>query len=610
MSFTPRTFEEIRDDAIAYVRMQTDLTDFEVGSVIRTIIEAAALEDDEQYFQMVQLLDAFRLSSSTGQDLDDRVADFNIVRLQPQSATGYIVIQNGNLVTSTLSFNTIPGATTVLVGNSTKFPTSGFPVNVRIGEGTTLVEDNTITGNNTTTGQLTFGSALNNSHSVGDRVSVVSGTNIQLVPGIRGQVPATSTSPAVVFVSVDTGTLVAGNLSSTPIKVRAEIPGTAGNVGTAQITQFVSSPPFDGAALTNQSNTSGGRDIESDDELRDRAFASIQSLSRGTVLTLQQGVLGVEDPVTSQRVTTSNVLESFVTNEVTVYVDDGTGFTPDEVELARTFLHTNIGIAASSVVLDDVSNYPSQGVLIIEPSDLSKMEIIAFTAVNYATNTVTLATITAHAHIAGVEVSVVDQLTSNAESGESFFDLSKSPVVRASFRLWVKPPSQNPQLMTEDTDYFLNRGVGQIEFIGSGVAAGSAVIASYSYYTGLIAQVQKVINGDPTDPTNYPGLRAGGVRVIADTPVIRRVSVRLAISAKHGFQEQDLVPSVRETVEAYINGLGIGADVVLAEIIRRVMSVTGVADVVVSLPTSNVVVLENELPRPIDAAGTSLVSVN
>jgi hypothetical protein len=170
MAFVPRTYDEIRDDMIAFVRMQTDLTDFEIGSAIRTIIEAAALEDDEQYFQMVQLLDAFRLSSASGQELDDRVAEYGVVRLQPESSSGVVYIQDENLVTSLLAFNVLAGATLVFLDDTTKFPTSGFPFTMRLGEGTVFVEEVTVSANNTSLGRLTT-SALVNPHSIGDRPS-------------------------------------------------------------------------------------------------------------------------------------------------------------------------------------------------------------------------------------------------------------------------------------------------------------------------------------------------------------------------------------------------------------------------------------------------------
>ena len=53
MAFQPRSFPQILAEMIAYVQSNTVVSDFNVGSVARTLLEAAALEDDEQYFQMV-----------------------------------------------------------------------------------------------------------------------------------------------------------------------------------------------------------------------------------------------------------------------------------------------------------------------------------------------------------------------------------------------------------------------------------------------------------------------------------------------------------------------------------------------------------------------------
>ena len=45
------------------------------------------------------------------------------------------------------------------------------------------------------------------------------------------------------------------------------------------------------------------------------------------------------------------------------------------------------------------------------------------------------------------------------------------------------------------------------------------------------------------------------------------------------------------------------------EAFERAMAIAGMFDVVVTTPTSNVTVLENELPVPFDASGNSLVTV-
>ena len=277
MSFVPKSFEEIRDLMLGYVRMHTQLTDFEVGSVIRTIIEAAALSDDDQYFQMVQLLEAFKLSTSSGQDLDNRVQEFDVIRLQPASATVSIKIFDGALTKDSLNVDAASGITSLVLADSSEFPTAGYPYTVRVGEGTISVEDVSVTLNTLSSNTLSLAAATTKAHSFGDRVAVVAGADRSLPSSLRVQVPAAGTKFAIVFVTTEQGTIVAGDYESTPIRAKAEFAGTGGNIGIGQISEFATTAPFTGALVTNTVAAGGGRDLETDAQLRDRAKSQIQS---------------------------------------------------------------------------------------------------------------------------------------------------------------------------------------------------------------------------------------------------------------------------------------------------------------------------------------------
>lgn len=612
MAFVPRTFEQIRDDMMDFVRVHTDVTDFEVGSVIRTIIEAASLEDDEQYFQMVQLMDAFKLQTATGTDLEERVAEYGIVRLQAATSAGELVVRDELLIKSTLSLAAAAAATTTTLVSSLAFPTSGFPYNVRIGEGTLQVEDVVVSANNTGTGVLTH-SALVNNHDVAERVAFVSGVADRAISsGLSAQVPATSIAAAIVAATTEAGTLVNGNYESTAIGARMQVPGTAGNVGAGRVVAFTSAPPFSGASVTNTTSFAGGRNVETDAELRDRARQQIQTLTRATVLALKQAALGTADEVTGQRVTTANVLEDMTNDEVILYIDDGTGFTPDTVELARSTLSATYGIGVSSITVVDASEFPAEGAVVLSPENPAQIELVHYSAVNYTTNVLTLTANTLRAHDLGDEAVLVDEISgeSGAEAGQNFFHTSHFPLVRASERLWIDTGTGLVlKVSGELGDYLLQRGTGQIEVLGAGLPGGSIVVVGYTYYTGLVATVQTIIDGDANDPVTYPGVRAAGVIVVVETPTIRRITVRISISAQPGFVEADLIPQVREAVETYISGLGLGADVIIAEIIERSMGVTGVYNVSVITPVADVVILENELPVPFSAGGVSLITV-
>jgi phage-related baseplate assembly protein len=120
---------------------------------------------------------------------------------------------------------------------------------------------------------------------------------------------------------------------------------------------------------------------------------------------------------------------------------------------------------------------------------------------------------------------------------------------------------------------------------------------------------QKTINGDPNDVVNYPGYVAAGVIVHIATPTLRRISAVLSISMENGFDETDVAVEVQRVVANYIDNRQIGDDVILSKIIERAMSVRGVSNVIVSDPTSDVIILEDELPVSFNVSGTSLVTV-
>jgi len=593
---------------IAFVQANTKITDFSIGSVIRTILEAAAVEDDEQYFQMVQLLDAFSIRSSSGVDLDARVSDYGVVRLQPTLAAGKILIRDGLLVSNTLAFDATATDVTVSLESTERFPTVGFPYTVRIGEGTTAVEEVTVSANNTGTAILTV-SALSNNHSIGGRISVVSGASDIVIPaGLKVQVPTSGDSTPVMFNTVESGTIVNGNYNSTPISAKATTSGGLSNIGAGRVTQFTSAPPFNGASVTNLGLFTGGGPVESDADLQDRALEHLQSLGKGTPLALKEAVLGVTDPVTGQTITTANVLERFSTDEVIVYVDDGSGFVPDQVVLTRDSLDTDYFISTGTLSVSDSSDFTTEGFLLVSPES-AQAEVVEFTDTNYGSDSLTLASSTVNAHDSGDEVVQVEVLSASSDAGVDFYGLAKFPILRNSQRIWVGPSASNLTLQVEGVDYYINKARGKLEFLNP-ITAGSFIAATYTYYIGLIFQAQRFINGSAGDETAFPGVVAAGIEATVETPTIRRVTVRLSITSNDGFEDSNLAVTVRAAIESYIIALGIGEDVIVSEMIERAMSVPGVYNVIVQEPSTDISVSSKELPVPVSSLGTTLVTVN
>jgi uncharacterized phage protein gp47/JayE len=596
MAFQPRSYEEIRDDMIDYISAQTDLTDYEIGSAIRSLVEAASLEDDEQYFQMVQLLDAFDIESASGTLLKRRVNDADIDYLPASSSTGNVVFRDENLVRSFLNQNYGSGVSIIVIGDGTDFPTSGYPYTIRIGEGTADVED--IDVDDLTVNTLTLATNLQFSHVFGERVSLVTGAgNTTIAAGIQVQTRSNSDDAPIKFTTIERGTLVNGNYESTPIAASSVSTGPQTNVGANTIIEFTGSGPFDGASVTNRARFGGGRDQESDPALKTRYRDKIQSLSRGTVLALKQCVKGVTDPVTQQTVSSSSLLEDFENDEVILFVDDGTGFTPDTLPLARTAFDGAVLAGAGSATLGDVSDFPEEGFVLLSPEDSAQIELIEYTSINYTTQAIGFVGVTQNAHGDNDEVVLVDVVASSAEAGTNYFNLAQFPVVRNSCRVWMDTGA-GFLLLTEGTDYILNRGTGQLQIVGDGTPEGTQIVANYTVYTGLVATAQKVVDGVVDNAVVYPGYRAAGIFVVVEVPTIRRITVRISISVKNGFDEDTLALVVQDSIENYINSLEIGADVIRAKLVELAMNVNGVYNAVLVLPLSDVIVGEDEKPIP------------
>lgn len=612
MPFRPRHFNQILADMIAYVEANTVLTDWTPGSVARTLLEAAALEDDEQYFQMVQLLDAFRLTTARGEDLDRRLADFGLIRREATRATCRVRFFDPNLTTEQLSSDATSGSSSIRVFDSSVFPITGFPYTVRIGEGTASVQDLSVTANDTATGTLTLSSTLNDDHSVGDRVSLVSGASSRSVnTSTVIQTPPTATQSPKTFITQEPAFIVAGNFFSNEVLVQAQSTGPGSNVSANRLVQFAGSPPFAGAGVINLVPASGGALRESDAQFRTRALRVLQSLSRGTPLAVRTAAVGVTDPATGQRAVSANIIEDFENNEVLVYIDDGTGLTPDTLTLPSSSIDNGgspLSVGSATVPVDDSSAFPSSGHLLLEDDGVNPSELVAFVSKDDATNTLILGSPTTALHADGATVLTVDIITDNSEPGRSRFRFQNYPVVRGTDRIFYDPGSGIEELAT--SRYTLNKGNGEFQLSSlSGAATGSTLFAHYTYYTNLIREVQRTLEGDIDNANRYPGVKAAGVFLSVEAPLLRRVSVVASISAQEGFREEDLVSSVRGRIENYISSLGIGDNVVVSKIIDEAHNVRGVRDITITLPSSNVTVLENELPVPFDSTGDSLITI-
>ena len=111
---------------------------------------------------------------------------------------------------------------------------------------------------------------------------------------------------------------------------------------------------------------------------------------------------------------------------------------------------------------------------------------------------------------------------------------------------------------------------------------------SYRYDIGLLAEINRIIYGDPRDNFTYPGVGAAGAEIFIDPPLVRRVDVSIVVRVQTGIPFAQVVEQVRNAVAALINGQPIGQSISISSIVATVDEIPGVRAVSISSPLYDV----------------------
>jgi len=101
-------------------------------------------------------------------------------------------------------------------------------------------------------------------------------------------------------------------------------------------------------------------------------------------------------------------------------------------------------------------------------------------------------------------------------------------------------------------------------------------LGNYEVYTGPIANIQRLIEGDPSNPNQSPAWRAAGTRVRVLSPSITRVSFDVQITPVSGYDIESIQTASESAINDLMAGLRIGQPLYIAEIIETLMSLDGV----------------------------------
>ena len=610
--FKSRTVEEILNDAINYVHYNTNLTDFNVGSVIRTILEAMALEDSDQYSQMEIILKSFFLEGASGSVLDDRAAQFDVSRKSAGPSSGNVLFMDTELRRSFLVQETSSGDLEVFVQDVGVFPSSNFTV--RLGEGTALVEDVTVSSVSTESNSLTLSTPVINDHEAAsvavdeidnrsNLVCLVTGEADRIIPaGITMRSKPTGSIGVVEAVTTTTGTLLNGNFASSSVPIVTTTLGQQSNLSERALNEISGGTPFNGATVVNLATISGGRNVESDQDLRKRISDKIAALSAGTVRALKSALLDVTNAATSQSVQRVKIFEDFDNNVVNAYITDGSSdFIANTSNFASDTLSEALKEQSSQLKLKsstgfDSATKSSRKYIIIDLTGTSgKIYATTYSAIgsDEAQNSINdLLPVTPENHTFAKDVSVhqAEIISKSTEKARKYYFLDKFPLSEDAIYLYTSagqaggdtyPTLGVSTLLVENTDYIINRALGQIEFLEDKVPdEGSALLAVYEVFTGLVKSAQTTIDGSLEQFDLFPGVRSAGVKVRVLAAKTREINLTIELTVDTELTNSETASFlVSQFATSYINTLDVGSAVIMAEIIDRAMGVNGVTNI-------------------------------
>ena len=120
----------------------------------------------------------------------------------------------------------------------------------------------------------------------------------------------------------------------------------------------------------------------------------------------------------------------------------------------------------------------------------------------------------------------------------------------------------------------------------------------YSVYTGFLAALQDVIEGDLSDPTGAPGWRAAGTRVRVRPPVVFNAEMNIHVLPVAGAELSVVSDRVKSDTVAFLQTLRPGATLFIAQLIDRLMDYNQLQSVRLFHPAPNGGILLDDVSPP------------
>ena len=175
-------------------------------------------------------------------------------------------------------------------------------------------------------------------------------------------------------------------------------------------------------------------------------------------------------------------------------------------------------------------------------------------------------------------------------SAGSFIVGAERAMVSAPSVTRVRGGASTP--LIEGVDYAVSLGRGIVTVLeAADVAVDDLLnVSSYYVYTGLVGELQALVEGVAGDVTS--GYRAAGTSLRVLPAPVQRVDVDLLITTVEGGDVTAITEDVERAVAQYLATLGAGAPAYIARMVEASLSVGGVLNVRVLRPDSSALAVD------------------
>ncbi len=324
---TPLSYEQLLGNALSSYAASIGINDLNVGSATTSFFQVVALMVARNSGDIFQILRDFSLDRATGPALQNLAIEYGVPPIGAAVATGFVTVTDLSFqkIFTTIYAGTNPpniGSTTIYVSTGTQFPPTG---SIYIGRGTVDIEGPLAYTAITPVGSyysITLSSPTTKYHNIGESV-ILSQGGVRTVPVNTIVVsPGIGTTPDIQYSVTQIGTILDGETTISNIPITALLPGSAANVAANAISEFSGNPAgLPNASVTNPLAITTGQDTETDNQLRVRVKNALASTGLGTVTAIESALQGVQDPQGSDKIVSTNVLNS--SSSTIVYIDNG-----------------------------------------------------------------------------------------------------------------------------------------------------------------------------------------------------------------------------------------------------------------------------------------------